>query len=120
MEFYKDYCGLRRDFRDFAIFSYLLPVFTGIEPRTFRSKGQRVIHSAMSAERAQQKNFIIEFSLLKRDSALYTEFFSARATCPRGRMNSTSVSQSKSPRFETHRCQQEPEVNNSLHESICF
>ena len=45
--------GSRRDFRDFAIF---LATFS-IEPGTFGSKGQRVIHSAMSAEGARRKKF---------------------------------------------------------------
>ena len=41
-------------------FSYLLPVFTGIEPGTFRSKGQRVNSSATRPKRAWAKMFRIQ------------------------------------------------------------
>ena len=58
--------GSRRDFRDFCHFCYLLPVFTGIEPGTLGSKGQCVIHSAMSAEGARWKNLMIQLCLVKK------------------------------------------------------
>ena len=51
-------------------FSQLLSVFTGIKPGTFGSKGQRVIHLAMSAEGDRQKKFHVTILLCKKDSGL--------------------------------------------------
>ena len=50
--------------------AYFIPVFTGIEPGTFGSKGQRVIHSAMSAEGARRKK-IYDTILLSKETFLF-------------------------------------------------